>query len=197
MTSGGRHNQGAATEANEKDHLGGLDLVCNGSHHVEHYQATQSAQCIKFLALGNRHNPNNVFRWDRIVLNLPGNSAYCPSIAWVRRMRCCGQLAANVHPYVDDLRETAPSEHEAWRAASVMAKAASFYGLQDAARKRREPSVTPGALAGVLIEAVPHGVYKLVADERWEKVCSHIATLTKWSTLDQTTGRLSSEYGAS
>ncbi|KAL7576168.1 hypothetical protein ACA910_004823 [Epithemia clementina (nom. ined.)] len=99
------------------------------------YQATQAAQRVKRLALGNRLDPQNVFRWHKVVLNLPGDETYDPSVSWVRRVREDGTLAADVHPYVNDLRETAPSEQEAWIAASRMAKAAAYFGLQDAARK--------------------------------------------------------------
>ncbi|KAL7570893.1 hypothetical protein ACA910_018953 [Epithemia clementina (nom. ined.)] len=104
------------------------------------YQATQAAQRIKQLALGCRLDPQNVFRWHKVILNLPGDKTYNPSLAWVRRVCKDGTLVADVHPYVDDLRETAPTEQEAWKAASRMAKTAAYFGLQDAARKRRPPS---------------------------------------------------------
>ncbi|KAL7579611.1 hypothetical protein ACA910_007976 [Epithemia clementina (nom. ined.)] len=77
------------------------------------YQATQSAQRVKRLALGDRTDPNNVFSWDRVRLNLPGDQSYDPSLPWVSRVRKSGELAADVHPYADDLRETAPTESEA------------------------------------------------------------------------------------
>ncbi|KAL7565278.1 hypothetical protein ACA910_014570 [Epithemia clementina (nom. ined.)] len=146
------------------------------------FQATQSAQRVKPLALGDRTDEANVFRWDRIQLNLPGNNNYLPSEPWVSKRRSDGTLAADVHLYVNDLCKTAPSEEEAWKAASQMAKAVSFYGLQDAARKRRPPSKTPGAWAGALVQTTGESVYKLVLDERWDKVKRHIATLQGWTT---------------
>ncbi|KAL7559822.1 hypothetical protein ACA910_003985 [Epithemia clementina (nom. ined.)] len=143
------------------------------------YQATQSAQRVKRLSLGNRLNPHNVFRWDGEVLNLPGDANYDPSLSWVRRVCQDGVLAADVHPYVDDLRETDPSEAEAWEAASCMAKAAAYYGLQDAARKRRPPSQTPGAWAGALIASKTGGVYIMVSQELWQKLKGHVENLRK------------------
>ncbi|KAL7566635.1 hypothetical protein ACA910_003470 [Epithemia clementina (nom. ined.)] len=100
------------------------------------YQATQTAQWVKWLALWNCLDETNVFRWERVVLNLAGNSNYTPVKPWVYRVCQDGKMAADVHPYVDDMRETARSELEAWTAASQIAKAASYYDLQDAAHKR-------------------------------------------------------------
>ncbi|KAL7576144.1 hypothetical protein ACA910_004804 [Epithemia clementina (nom. ined.)] len=145
------------------------------------YQATQSAQRVKRLALGDRDDPLNVFRWSKVVLNLPGNEGYDPTRPWVYRVRKDGVIAADVHPYVDDMRETGPTEEDAWKAASKIAKTAAYFGLQDAARKRRPPSTTPGAWAGAVIESTSEGVYKLVSQERWEKVRSHISMLRDWA----------------
>ncbi|KAL7564983.1 hypothetical protein ACA910_011950 [Epithemia clementina (nom. ined.)] len=145
------------------------------------YQATQSAQRVKHPAFGDRHDPSNMFCWKNGVLNLPGDPSYNPTQPWVYRVRDDGTLAADVHPYIDDMRETGPNESEARTAASKIAKTAAYYGLQDAARKRRPPSMTPGAWAGAMIKAGPSGVYKLVTKERWNKVRAHIATLNEWA----------------
>ncbi|KAL7578374.1 hypothetical protein ACA910_012776 [Epithemia clementina (nom. ined.)] len=40
---------------------------------------------------------------------------------------------------------------------------------------------SPGAWAGALIEAGPHGVFKMVSAEWWTKTKSHVETLTKWA----------------
>ncbi|KAL7574949.1 hypothetical protein ACA910_010772 [Epithemia clementina (nom. ined.)] len=99
------------------------------------YQATQSSQRAKWLALGNRNDESNVFRWQQVILNLPGDSRYDPTQPWMYKIRKDGVLAANVHLYVDDKRETGPTEDDAWRATSVKAKTAAYYRLQDATRK--------------------------------------------------------------
>ncbi|KAL7565761.1 hypothetical protein ACA910_010200 [Epithemia clementina (nom. ined.)] len=134
------------------------------------YQATQSVQRVEVLALGNRRDPTNVFCWNEVILNLPGDVLYNPTRPWVYRVQCNGTIAADVYPYVDDMRETGPTEQDEWEAASRIAKAAAYYGLQDAARKRRPPSQRPGAWAGALIISSPDGVFKLVSEERWSKV---------------------------
>ncbi|KAL7574514.1 hypothetical protein ACA910_015870 [Epithemia clementina (nom. ined.)] len=154
--------------------------MCHGTHHVS-ISSNSSGTASQRLALGCRLDPQNVFRWHKVVLNLPGDETYDPSLAWVRRVREDGTLAADVHPYVDDLRKTAPTEQEAWIAASCMAKTAAYFGLQDAARKRRPPSRTPGAWAGAIVSAEPTGVYKMVSPERWGKVKAPINNLQKWA----------------
>ncbi|KAL7573759.1 hypothetical protein ACA910_007790 [Epithemia clementina (nom. ined.)] len=123
-----------------------------------------------------------------VILNLPGDSTYNPACQWVYKVRKGGEIASNVHAYVDNMRETGSTEEEAWKAASHTAKAAAFYGLQDAARKRRPPSQTPGAWAGALIITGPAGIYKLVSDERWEKTKEHVANLKHGSATQHCSG---------
>jgi hypothetical protein len=59
---------------------------------------------------------------------------------------------------------------DAWKASSQVAKTCAWLGLQDAARKRREPSKEPGAWAGtVMLWATEVDVKKMVTQERWDK----------------------------
>ena len=146
------------------------------------YQATQNAQRVKRIIFGDRLDPTNVFGWVDVRINLPGDPDYDPSVPWISKIRENGDIAADVHPYVDDLRETAPTEEEAWLAASKMAKGAAYFGLQDAARKRRAPSKTPGAWAGAVVGTKEDGqVFKTVSQERWNKTRAHVETLKQWA----------------
>ena len=146
------------------------------------YQATQNAQRVKRIIFGDKLDPKNVFGWVDVRLNLPGDTDYDPSVPWISKIRSDGVIAADVHPYVDDLRETAPTEEEAWAAASKMANGAAFFGLQDAARKRRPPSKSPGAWAGAVVGTDENGqVYKTVSQERWNKTRGHINSLKLWA----------------
>ena len=108
------------------------------------YASTRAMALALEVIKGDRHDPVNVFRWERAVLNLPGSSDYDPSKAWVRRIRDDGTLAADVKVYVDDLRPTGPTALECWKAAQQLSSRAAFLGLQDASRKRRPPSLEPG-----------------------------------------------------
>ena len=86
------------------------------------YQAVQTGLQLKQLALGDRRDVSNVFRWAKVRLNLPGSTGYDPTLPWVSKVRKDGlTLAADVHQFVDDLRETGPTEEETWRAGSRVA----------------------------------------------------------------------------
>ncbi|KAL7556655.1 hypothetical protein ACA910_017593 [Epithemia clementina (nom. ined.)] len=92
-------------------------------------QAMQAIQRVKCISLGDQHNPSNIFCWSQVELNLPGSTSYDPSRSWVQKVREDGQLATDVHLYVDDLREMAPTEDKTWLAASGTAKTSLFFGL--------------------------------------------------------------------
>jgi len=53
---------------------------------------------------GDPMSPENIFRWDEVLLNLPGSPTYKPHIAWVRKMRKDGKVACDFITYVDDTR---------------------------------------------------------------------------------------------
>ena len=144
------------------------------------YQAVQTGLQLKHIALGERTDPKNVFRWETVRLNLPGDPKYDPTLPWVSKVREDGSIAADLHQYVDDLRETAATEEEAWLASSKVAKTAAYHGCQDAARKRRPPRLLPGAWAGAVIEATPDAVYKRVSQDRWEKTRAKVGQIRTW-----------------
>lgn len=134
------------------------------------YQAVQGALVVKRLALGEPLEGTNVYRWARLELNLPGDVSYSPSRPWVSKRRQDGSLAADIHSYVDDERVTGPTREETWAGSSKLAKLRAYLGLQDAARKRREPSQEPGPWAGVVAHSrLGEPVYKLVTQIRWDK----------------------------
>ena len=152
---------------------------------VSPYQTTQCSQRVKRVIFGCRFDKKNIFRWARVEINLPGSREYDSSKPWICKVREDGQIAVDIHTYVDDLRGTAPSREEAWLASSAMAKGAAFFGLQDAARKRRPPSQTPGAWAGAVVETTGDAVYKTVSAERWKKTKGHVQRLVEWAAKEE------------
>ena len=84
-------------------------------------------------------------------------------------MRHDGSVAADLHIYIDDARITGHAKDLVWRAGSRVANLCSYFGLQDAPRKLREPSQTPGAWAGLVVATVDGSVTKFVTEERWAK----------------------------
>jgi hypothetical protein len=59
---------------------------------------------------GDPKDPNNVFRYDKVRLNLPGSDDYDPTMPWVHKVRFKdGKIAADFLVFVDDARPTGPT----------------------------------------------------------------------------------------
>ena len=81
-----------------------------------------------------------------------------------------GPPASSLAGYVDDFRVVARDKSAAWECSSSLAKGLCWLGIQDAARKRRRPSMTPGAWAGATVSSQDSEVSKGVTQERWDKL---------------------------
>jgi hypothetical protein len=99
----------------------------------------------------------NVFAWAEVVANIPGLWGYVVGKPWVYKRRVDGFITSDVCIYVDDGQSTGKDEETAWRASSKFAKAASFMGLQDAARKRMAPSQDPEPWFGAKVSTTEGG----------------------------------------
>ena len=55
------------------------------------YIAVQGTLFAEEVFRGNHSDANNIFRWDVISLNLPGNMDYKPSEPWVCKLRFNGK----------------------------------------------------------------------------------------------------------
>ena len=133
------------------------------------YIAIKCMLLIKEKILGDAEDSSNVFRWESVLLNLPGMESYDSSKPWVSKRRAEGILAADCVPFVDDYRECAPSNEETWKAAQKISSTMAFYGAQDASRKRGFPSLTPGPWAGIVISTEGDGVFISVSMKKWRK----------------------------
>jgi hypothetical protein len=47
---------------------------------------------------------SNVFAWQHMRTNLPGDPVYDPTLPWVFKAKSDASLAADVHMYVDNIR---------------------------------------------------------------------------------------------
>ena len=133
------------------------------------YLSVQAVTRIKRAFLGDTTDRENPFHWETVIVNLPGSEGYDPSSPWISKLRHDQRVAADLHIYIDDVRITGPSKELVWSAGSRVAKLCSFFGLQDAPRKLREPSQTPGAWAGSVVATEGGSVKKFVTDEQWGK----------------------------
>jgi hypothetical protein len=71
---------------------------------------------------------------------------------------------------VDDLRATGNCEREAWTASQRVSSVLASLGIQDAARKRRPPSLNAGPWKGSVANTSNNKVTALATPEKWVKL---------------------------
>ena len=143
------------------------------------YNCTRAFGWSEDFIQGDRLDPSNPFMWDKVVMNLPGQSGYNPSLPWVFRFDSIDQkLAAFFCTYVDDIRTGDSSKAACIRSTHVVASRVNYFSQQDAPRKRRKISQTPGAWSGtmVLVEE-GDGLYVTCSQDKWDKTRAIIARI--------------------
>jgi hypothetical protein len=153
------------------------------------YQTVQAMGVAEEFIRGDRRDPTNVYGWDNVKLNLPGSDDYNPNRPWVYKERLDGKIAADLFIFVDDLRPTGSSWKECWEAARKAASRLNFLGIQDAPRKRRDSSQSPGAWSGSVVRTGPDGVHVLTSQEKWDKAKGLLKEV--WEMLERDSGKLS------
>lgn len=138
------------------------------------YQACQGVCIADEVMPGKRRDKDNVFQWEKVRLNCPGQKDYKPSLSWVSKVRRDGKIASDFVSFVDDFRPSGPSKAEAWRAASKTATTLNYLGLQDAPQKRRDSSQMPGAWTGSVVRTGPNGVELTILEKKWRKALEMI-----------------------
>ena len=151
------------------------------------YRCMQMMLKAKYCAYGDRKKASNPFKWDRVVLNLPGAENYDPSLPWVMKIRDDGHLACDIFIYVDDGRVTGWSKVECWRAVQHFSSVLTSRGIQDAYRKRTLPLPVPGPWAGGISmtrwregkdgEDLVYGLAFSVTQAKWDKMKSCVGEL--------------------
>ncbi len=137
------------------------------------YQSIQVVLHAEELIRGDPFNPRNIFRFDAVILNLPGDLNYSPVKPWVFKWRTLeSKLACDLFLYVDDCRVTGSSSDECWLAGRVVGSMFNFLGIQDAPCKRRFPSTNPGAWAGSIASSSHDRICISISQERWDKTKS-------------------------
>ena len=137
------------------------------------YVAIRMRLIAEDVVRGDHLDPTNPFHWTEVILNLPGKESYDPTMPWVYRVKMVdGEpvMASNHVSFTDDVRGMGSSEDACWNVTRRVAQILQWFGIQDAARKRRGPSQTPGAWAGAVIRVIEEGVGVTVTQEKWERV---------------------------
>ena len=150
------------------------------------YNSIKMALIVEEVVKGNHHETEvgadgtelNPYQWDHVRLNLPGLVTYDPTISWICKVRLDGRIACDLFTFVDDERVTGATRELTWQASHKLAAIQSYLGVQDAARKVRPCSKTPGAWAGAVVHIMQQlGVCTLTSEDKWGKLK---ALLQKW-----------------
>ena len=165
------------------------------------YNSVKTYRIAEEIIRGDRHDKSNPFRWDRVILNLPGTSSYNPNESWIYKCRVDGTKSSEVNTFVDDQRVSGSSPSDVRAAGHTLAARESYLGIQDAARKVRgfNGVKDPGAWAGgVVINDEEKGLVVLTSQDKWDKMKMIIdywleVLSTGTTELDHT--KLRSDYG--
>ena len=134
------------------------------------FVCTQTFAWGETLIRGDRLAQDNPLRWDRVVMNLPGEKTYDPSMPWVYKWDDIDErLASDFICYIDDIRGIGGTERVCRKTTRRVASYVNYLGQQDAPRKRRPPSQTPGAWAGAMCLSKPDGLYVTCTKDKWAK----------------------------
>jgi hypothetical protein len=125
---------------------------------------------------GNVLDRANPFYWDKIILNLPGCSTFDPTTPKVIKWDLYW-IACELVVLLDDLRGSGPMVEATWALSRTVASRIQYLGIQEASRKRRPPTRSPGAWAGVVFRTSGTNVYVSVSQEKWEKAQRLIKSL--------------------
>ena len=122
--------------------------------------------------MGDRKDSSNPFYWGSVILNYPGTPAYNPTLPRVYKWNEIVQaIAGDQKTYVDDTRAIGHDEANCDALQHQLESGMTYYGMQDAARKRRPSSQRQGAWSGsktVTIEGL--GVFVQAMKSKWTKV---------------------------
>jgi hypothetical protein len=129
--------------------------------------------------MGDPNDLSNVLQWKEVRLNLPGMAEYFPPMVWMAKVREDGQVTTDLFIYMDDFQPTGPYAEECWRASWRAASICNHLGIQDAPRKKREVSRSPGPWEGSVVytDHAEAGMRVLVRRKKWAKAKRLLETL--------------------
>ena len=89
--------------------------------------------------MGDRRDPRNIFRWDRVVINFPGTEAYDFCQPWVYKEIGDRNIYAYLFAYVDGGHNIGIMEDVCWEASSRRGSKCSWLGIKYNSRKLQLP----------------------------------------------------------
>ena len=148
------------------------------------YSTIQVLLWVSEVMRGDRSDPNNPFRWDKIRFNLSGDPIYSPTIPWISKFRGRTQeLATDFTTYVYDSIVAAGSEKVAWSSARIVGSIWKYLGLHDAPRKRRIDGQDVGPWRGRKVHIIHGSIYHLTGEGKRAKtwlIIKNVLTGSHW-----------------
>jgi hypothetical protein len=121
--------------------------------------------------MGDKTDPENVFHWSIVIMNLLGQHNYDLSKPRVWKLNSLtGEMAAATLVYVDDLHTLGASWEECWKVMHRIAIPLTFL-------PRRPPTPTHGPWAGAVSWASEQGICIQSTKEKWEKAQGSVRQL--------------------
>lgn len=134
--------------------------------------------CGKEIVRGDRHDPKNIFRWERVRLNLPGSEAFVPVLPWVSKVftdllkngTTVERIACDFATFVDDIWAAGYSLEAIWLALRRIAAMLNYLGIQDTPRKWHSPlKMEAGPWTGALQCLYDCAIVALTSQQKWDK----------------------------
>ena len=134
------------------------------------------------IVLGNTKEVTNPFRWDSVKMNLPGSEDYNPALPRVTKWNeRANAIACDCKFFCDDFRVIGLTKELTKAATHRLETTMSYLGIQDATRKRRAITQTPGEWTGSIVLSVKDvGVFVTVSKKKWNRARTII---DKWAAL--------------
>ena len=134
------------------------------------YHAVEQFNLAEKVARGSPHDLTSPCGFDVVWFNIPGSQDYSPTLPWVMKWNTrTNGIAGDFVAYMDDIRFVGSTAENAWQVGRRLASGLQYMGIQDAPRKRRPPSMTPGAWAGSVQHILETDVSKTITQAKWDK----------------------------
>jgi hypothetical protein len=147
------------------------------------YIACQGQSRILEWALRPPWDESSPFRWDKVVLNLPTDDPWDPSLPRVMLLRKDGELAARLVDYVDDIHPSVRGKdvRPATDAAHFLKSRMNSVGNMVSEEKYRRPTTRPGAWKGEIINTAEPLPRKSTSAKKWTRFRAGIAWVLEQS----------------
>ena len=114
------------------------------------------------------------------MLNLPASQDFEPCMLWVyKRNMLVNKIAGEHVAFLDDIRVLSFSVENCWQCGRKLSSNIQFLGIQYSSRKKKPLSLTLGTWDRCIARSEKVMVYRLVTQEKWEKVKHYLLSLEK------------------